>query len=268
MPPNKQQQKNTNNSISKLFGDIDEMIANSVKRDELAMMVKKILESVKAIETRILNNVAQNKDGLESEITKVQRELTNAEMRMNAMTGDMHSKSMTSLQNAVKQLNEEVNKVQEQIPNMPDIPDYTEYFGGIESKIKVLFDSTTGENVRNTLEALPEGDKLAIDAIEGLRKELNELKKAKSANMNGGGIVGRDIVKNYDLSSHLNGVTKTFNIPGVWSIISVACSSFPNVLRPVIDYTNTDSTITFTSEIDAGTTLATGQTVVLTIVSG
>lgn len=123
------------------------------------------------------------------------------------------------------------------------------------------------QEVRDLLELLHDDERLDASAIKNLEQYVKEF-APKSSTMNGGGIVGRDIVKNYDLSSQLDGVLKTFNIPGVWSIISVACSSFPNVLRPVIDYTNTDSTITFTSEIDAGTTLATGQTLIITYVAG
>jgi hypothetical protein len=120
----------------------------------------------------------------------------------------------------------------------------------------------TAEDIRNKLELLEGEERLSIEAIRGLSEELKKIRP-----ISGGGVTGRDIVKNYDLSPYLDGVTKTFNIPGTWSIIGVYCSSFPHALRPVIDYTNTDSTITFTSQIDETTTLATGQTVVMTIVS-
>lgn len=43
-----------------------------------------------------------------------------------------------------------------------------------------------GEDIRNYLEALPEGDKLSIDAIEGLREELERHAKRVGA-MNAGG---------------------------------------------------------------------------------
>lgn len=119
------------------------------------------------------------------------------------------------------------------------------------------------QEVRDLLELLPEGEKLSIDAIENLREELS--KKSKVV-VSGGGITGRDIVKPYDLSPYLDGVTKTFNIPGTWYVISVATSSVPHALRPTIDYTWTPQTITFTSEINADTTLAAGQTVILTLV--
>ena len=121
----------------------------------------------------------------------------------------------------------------------------------------------TADDIRNKLELLPDGEKLKIEAIENLREELDELKKRRgSTTVIGGGSSGGGIVKAYDLSASLDGVTKTFALPAFWRVISVNLTSFPSVLRPTVDYTTDASamTITFTSEIDAATALATGQT--------
>lgn len=122
------------------------------------------------------------------------------------------------------------------------------------------------EEIRNKLELLQGDERLTIDAIKDLREELEALKKQRGSVIQGG-IIGRDLIKDYDLSSQLDGVTKTFNLPAVWNIVSVDLSSFPHALRKNIDYTYTQTSITFTSQIDAATSLATGQTCVLTIVS-
>lgn len=130
-----------------------------------------------------------------------------------------------------------------------------------------------GEAMRDGLELLPDGEKLSIDAIQDLREELNKLerrilsgtgKNVYVPSAGGGG--GGHTMYVYDLSSSLDGVTKTFNLPAFWRVISVQSSSFPNAFRPTVDYT-TDagtSTITFTSEITASSTLAAGQTVIIT----
>lgn len=127
-----------------------------------------------------------------------------------------------------------------------------------------------GRPIRDGLELLPIGEKLKIEAIEKLRDELDELaKKIRSISFSGGTVGGVNggghIVKVYDLSSSLDGLTKTFTIPAAWRILMVTTSSFPNTLRPTTDFTHDTnaSTITFTSEIDATTTLAVGQTVII-----
>lgn len=128
-----------------------------------------------------------------------------------------------------------------------------------------------GGAVRDGLELLPEGEKLKIDAIQDLRKELDEVKKRQSQ-INVGGIsqaAARDLVKDIDLSSQLDGVTKTFNIQGVWNVISVSLDSFPyGALRKNIDFTWTPTSVTFTSTIDAATQLASGQKCILTVIQG
>lgn len=122
------------------------------------------------------------------------------------------------------------------------------------------------EDIRNKLELLDGDERLKIEAIKDLREELDRLKKliggGQTQVVGGGGVRGR--IKSYDLSSQLNGVLKTFNLPANWTVISVATSSFPGALRPIIDYTYTPTSVTFTSQIDAATTLATGQTVIAT----
>lgn len=120
-------------------------------------------------------------------------------------------------------------------------------------------------DIRDKLEEIKtEDEKLSIEAIKDLRKELDELKKA------GGGrttviATTRGAVKLYDLSDQLNGVLKTFSLPAFWRVIDVKSASFPHAFRPTTDYTTDGSamTITFTSQIDATTTLATGQTLLV-----
>ena len=128
------------------------------------------------------------------------------------------------------------------------------------------------EEQRDNLELLisePEEEKLKIEAVGHLRKTLDDLKEEiqkKTLATSGGGVSGRDIFADIDISSQLDGSTKTFNIAGVWNILSVSMSSFPNALRKSVDFTYTPTTITFTDEINASTSLAAGQTVVLTVV--
>ena|SRR3990167_51818 len=70
-----------------------------------------------------------------------------------------------------------------------------------------------------------------------------------------------------DLSGELNGVLKTFTITQNRIILDIASSSFPWTFRPTVDYTisgESRETLTFTNEIDAASTLAVGQTLIVT----
>lgn len=125
----------------------------------------------------------------------------------------------------------------------------------------------TPESVRDKLESIEvEENKLAISAIRNLEEELKKLRKQItdiSSRPVVGGLASRDIVKNYDISSQLNGVTKTFQTPAMFRVITVMLSSTPSALRENVDYTWTDTSITFTSEIEASTSLASGQSAII-----
>lgn len=124
-----------------------------------------------------------------------------------------------------------------------------------------------GTKIRDGLELLQGDERLKIEAIKDLREELDELKKWRKGFVGGTGVIAssRGAVRAYDISGLLDGVTKTFALPAFWRIISVHSSSFPQAFRETVDWTSDGSamTITFTSEISAATTLASGQTLVI-----
>ena len=127
----------------------------------------------------------------------------------------------------------------------------------------------TGEEIVKKVNALDIEPELQID-IEHIKgwKDIKDRVDGISRMVSMGGNSARDLFKDYDLSSQLNGVLKTFSIPATWNIISVNLSSFPyGSLRKNTDFTYTSTSITFTDEIDAATQLATGQSCVLTIVT-
>lgn len=132
----------------------------------------------------------------------------------------------------------------------------------IEQDLPIL-----GQEIRNSLEILPEGEKLKIEAVENLRKELDDLEKkilAKTASFIGGGGVGKHNTEVYDLSDSLDGITTTFNLPAMYKVLRVESTSAPIVFRPNVDFTWTNTSVTFTSQIEPSTTLASGQTVLIT----
>ena len=126
------------------------------------------------------------------------------------------------------------------------------------------------ESMEEMREGIPEkyNPQELIDKIDELENEIEELKKRKNVtNIVNGGIVGKDVIKDIDLSTQLDGATKTFQTQAVYNVVSVSLSSYPyGSLRKGIDYTWTPTSITFTDEIDAATQLAVGQRCILTVV--
>ena len=176
------------------------------------------------------------------------------------------------MKNMMKSCMGMIGELKHSIPSMPDLSVYEGKLEAIRLSIPEIKETILDNpaQIRDKLESIRvESEKLSIDSISYLKEELKKLEKkintAKGITIFGGGGGGGagKIVKAYDLSSSLNSVLKTFTIPGNWRVISVNSSSFPFMFRPTIDYTTTDSSITFTDEVIADTMLTTGQSIAI-----
>jgi hypothetical protein len=120
----------------------------------------------------------------------------------------------------------------------------------------VILDS--GEQIVGKINKLPTQPEFQIDAshIKNIQRIAASYKKR----------LGRGTgspVQVHDLSSSLNGVTKTFTIPLNCRVLLVVNSSTPFVFRPTVDFTTTSTTITFSTEVDASNMLAAGQSLLV-----
>lgn len=126
--------------------------------------------------------------------------------------------------------------------------------------------SESPQEIRDKLELLQGEERLDVSAIRGLEEKIEKVRgENKTTLVPIGGPSAGKIVKYHDLSASLNGSTTTFALPAFYRVVSVHSSSFPFILRPTTDYTVDGSTmqITFTSEIDPATTLASGQSLII-----
>lgn len=163
---------------------------------------------------------------------------------------------------STQELVNEVTKIIEssiikELPKVPSIED-------IENDLPKL-----GTKIRDALELLRDEERLDVSAIKGLEdliKKVEKLSEAKQTTrfVGGGGGVGKHNTFYYDLSPYLDGVTKTFSIPSSWKVLAVhSGGSTPSTFRPTVDFTWTPTSVTFTSEIEASTTLSAGQTIMV-----
>lgn len=112
------------------------------------------------------------------------------------------------------------------------------------------------EEVRNKLASLKGEDRLDASAIKNLPKLIGSARK-------GGG--GTTVVTE-DLSSQCDGSTRIFSTTKrIGSSIILTCTQFPNVLRPVVDYTASGTTVTINAALDPP---ASGQTLIFVFAEG
>ena len=119
----------------------------------------------------------------------------------------------------------------------------------------------TGEEIIQKINKDKSDRLIRKDKVEGMA-EFEKLARTADSNVRSWGGSG-SFVYAQDISDQLNGTLKTFSLVPNAHVIMVFGSSTPGVFRPTVDYTTIASSITFTSQIDETSTLATGQTVII-----
>lgn len=109
----------------------------------------------------------------------------------------------------------------------------------------------TPEQIAEKINSLQE--KIDVKSIKGLVQLIQNLKRAIQEKKHGGDIGGGgDSVRYYDLSSLLDGSTKTFTVPVHLTGKSLLFGTqFPIIYRPTVDFTETRTTITLTDAVGA-----------------
>lgn len=239
------------------------LVSEGLTKEEFLKAFQAILDVVLRIEKK-------QDDKFETNLKGLKKQIENAIGGKEEDYEDLKKQTIAALNKVLHEQEIGMNLIRDKVRNIKEGIDGIDVVNGKDGK-----DGASGkdgkdgspdkpEEIRNKLESLEDDEKLPIKAIKDLQEELDKLRKQKGNIIYAGGSTGGGkIVKSYDLSSLLNGVLKTFSLPAFYRVISVHTSSFPNTLRATTDYTTNASamTITFTSEIDAGTVLAGGQTV-------
>jgi len=235
--------------------------------------VRQTISDIQSLKSEIETYISTKDTELSDKLTEMPSQLDTLKSMLEGKMseGEMsHKEHAMKIEETVARLTSEISAIKSSIPTMPDLSKYDDKLEEIKALIPTVPERvvSTPEDIRDKLQSIEkEEEKLSISAIKDLRKELDELKqmKSKTVFVGGGSSGGGRISMVYDLSPYLDGVTKTFALPAFWRVTGVTAGSAPIALRPTVDYT-TDAgamTITFTSEIEASTTLATGQTVLV-----
>lgn len=258
---------NAQERLEKLLGNLRELNKGLASEASVVKLFQSLLG--------VLN---ETKSGLERKIKEGDSEATSLVKRETSKLIDRFSLELeelaqkTSKHSSKDDLDALARGVYQGIQDVKDlIPqiDFSEVNEKINKVEKKILPELRSEEIRNKLESLEGSDKLKIEDIYELQEKLEDLEKKflKRGGVISGSVMGRDLVKDIDLSSQLDGVTKTFNIQAIWNVVSISLSSYPyGSLRKGVDYTWTPTSVTFGDSIDAETQLAVGQQAILTVV--
>ena len=246
MPPSDKKQDTLNKLISLMDNE-------SLTKEDFVNSFEEVVKLVLQIEKKNVEAIS-SLEKLFSSATDKFRGDTDKPIKRISTDNDNLNKSLVGFTTLLNEMKEKVNNVKDGEP--PTKQQLLEVIKPLIPK-PLKGDKGKSENIQKL-----------IDRIDELEKKLKKRLQIPtlSGGQKGGIVTGRDIIKDIDISADLDGVTKTFNIQAIYNIISVHCSSMPYALRKTIDFTYTTTTITFTDEILASSTLNTGQTVVLTVV--
>lgn len=176
--------------------------------------------------------------------------------------GDMGPAGRTPIKGVDYFTDDEVSKIIKKITSLARPVKNIDYFDGARGIPGI--DGKNGKDGKSVslddiLKELKKSRKLGIEDLYNFPRggPMSDLR------YHGGGNVLQDPL---DISSQLNGVKKSFTITGALStskIVGVYGSSAPFIFRPLIDYTWSSPTLTFTASVDAAVALAANQSLVV-----
>ena len=250
------------NSLEK-FEEIAKILERDVpSTQEVADLVAQIIEVVRQAKEFLEKQAIDNKKDLnsfvnrltEQEVIKISEALDNLEKKAEKVVKSIKEKTALDLDSITRNLYKELKKLEDSIPKEAD---FTEIYGKIkevENKIPTLPDEIIGEKIVDKINELPVEPEFQIEKehIKGLEEELTAIR-----NLPRGGFGGSRRVfqpKRDDLSSLTDGSTKIFYLskaPIEDNVIMVFGTDFPTILRPTIDFTIANKTLTLTSAVPA-----------------
>ncbi|RJQ33904.1 hypothetical protein C4568_03825 [Candidatus Parcubacteria bacterium] len=224
------------------------------------------------LSTKLEKALKNESSALSGRVSDLQGEIRDAEKRMKKLLSEAQHSTGREREKMVERHQKELNKLVEGFAKtLKNIQKEAEEYATVDDVVGFVqraIEQITGEDIRDQLESLKGEERLDKSAIKGLDEELAEIRKTKSGSSGPSGITGKDVIQKYDLSPYLDGVTKTFAIPGNWTVLDVSGTSSPYQFRRLVDYTFTNQAITFTDQVDAAGSLAEGQTVEILYVIG
>ena len=207
---------------------LDAFDGGAVQPEELTQVVDGLIEVITYEKDRLDKVIADTDQGIKSDIKNLTEGIVKANRAIEQMVRDTDDLSKAEINQVRKLVASEVRRLEDSIPEMPEDFDASDLYELLNTQSKSLDSLTTlvaGENIRNALEAIPlEEDKLKIEAIGFLRKELDELRGLlKTTSTNTTAIIAHRLSQIGDVSiaGATNGQVLAYNsTTGLWEAVN------------------------------------------------
>lgn len=205
---------------------------------EIVELFQNLLYAINELEEKLLKDAESNKSEIKElgkeAITQLQEEKENLIVRTNELLDEIKRTTVVDIDSLTIELKKEVEAVKKLIPTIPP--------------------PLTSEEVRDKLESLTGDERLDKSAIKGLEEEFASLRKSMTTSSRF--VPSRRVFQPYrtDLTSQCDGSNKTFYLdkaPLDTATVMVFGTDFPIILRPTIDFTVANKTLTLATAIPA-----------------
>ena len=208
----------------------------AIQPDELNQALEAVMTVIESANRELDQRINKSSENATGALSALENRVSQATSELQALIRQVKAEETTDKEELRKMVAAELLRIESKIPQIPEQFDATELYNDIQSHKEMLTglsELIVGENIRNALEALPEGEKLVMEAIEGLPELLEKLSQMEGK----GNVVG--------------GVTRAL----VEQLIaeSGGGSSLPDQTGNAGKFLNTDGTDASWETVSAGT---------------
>jgi len=188
--------------------------SGAVQPNELIEAMEAVMVIIKHSEKLFLSQIKDTSETSMRSITSLKAEIAQAHRDIQSLIKDAKENSTTETATLRRLVAQEVKRLEESMPIMPDEFDATEIQKSLEEHTELLAkisELISGENIRNALESLPDGEKQSIDSIQDLREELDKRQAEERGHTTA--IIARRLDQILDVSIEgvTNGQVLTYN---------------------------------------------------------
>lgn len=244
-----------------------------VTREELVNLIKSLVSFIKSYKDELREDLDRYSDAVIKSVTEETDTLLKEAaslIRSQEIEIDDDIKTIAEanqatridIQKAITKLEARLEALQASIPSQPDLTPLQERLDAVAASIPTIPpmpdipDPITATEMRDQLENLPEGEKLAIVAIEGLRAELDDLRKVTQPGVHGGVSnlriqqAFKYILKTEQPSGLINGSNTAYTVTQpIFAVLSFTLNG--ETIAQLPNYTVSGRTITFATALPA-----------------
>ena len=176
-------------SQDKLQAFLTALDSGAVQPEDLTNALEAVMTVIESANRELDQRINKSSENATGALAGLENRVSQATSELQALIRQVKAEETTDKEELRKMVAAELLRIESKIPQIPEQFDATELYNDIQSHKEMLTglsELIVGENIRNALEALPEGEKLVMEAIEGLPELLEKLSQMEGK----GNVVG------------------------------------------------------------------------------